>query len=365
VVNRKLRLVSASLDATIPVLLSASTGDLTRRIGIIKSRDQLEDLVRMFGRFKDVVSDFMVKSREISETLMDLSGNIAGAGDIIKESSSSHANLLGDATVLAKGITDAFKGIAHDSNVQGASIQNLVDLIGTLNESMEVISRNSIDLIHSMGTVEANAEKGAKLVEKTYAGMRTTEELYKGVLNVTGFISDIADQVNLLSLNASIEAARAGEHGRGFAVVAEEISKLAEKTSQSVKEIASMISSLDVEMKQTTNVIADMKEAFSSIVKSIENTGASVEGFIDLISLRTVEIYKIRESITSANQFAINLSRSTEEQLRNTLNVTGTIEKVNADAQEFVAQSSRLARFSTELREIALVLSEKLGQFKI
>jgi methyl-accepting chemotaxis protein len=112
-------------------------------------------------------------------------------------------------------------------------------------------------------------------------------------------------------------------------------------------------------------VIADMKEAFSSIVKSIENTGASVEGFIDLISLRTVEIYKIRESITSTNQFAINLSRSTEEQLRNTLDVTGTIERVNADAQEFVVQSSRLARFSSELREIALVLSEKLGQFKI
>ncbi len=365
VVRRKLGVISRSLDIAIPAITGAAQGDLTGDIVLVKSRDKLEDFVRRFIEFKGSIVDLMGRARDISGKLMGLAASIAESGSFIKKSSSSHAALLGTSTRLSDEVSGAFLEIAAGSETQSSNIGKLEETITTLTESMEVLSRDATNVVSSMSSVESSANDGARLVESVIANIRTTEKLHEGMLGIVEVISDIADQVNLLSLNASIEAARAGEHGRGFAVVAEEISKLADRTSSNVREIGAMIGRLNAEIKRNAGMIGEMNDTFSVIVQNIDTTGLMITGFIDMINMRAVEIFKIRETIAAISAFAKALSRSTGVQRENAQGIAGTVREVDAGARGLVELSEGLSLSSSEMRDMALALEEKLRQYKI
>lgn len=365
IVRRKLTVISRSLDITIPAITAAAQGDLRGEITLVKSRDKLEDFVRRFIEFKSGIADFLGRSRDTSGKLMHLAGQIADSGAFIRDSSTSHAVLLEGATRLSDGVSAAFLEIAEGSEAQSSNIGKLEETIGTLNESMEVLSRDAANVVRSMDSVESSAKDGASLVESVIGNIRDTEKLHEGMLGIVQVISDIADQVNLLSLNASIEAARAGEHGRGFAVVAEEISKLADRTTSNVKEIGSMIGRLNAGMKKSADMIGEMSDTFAVIVGNIDTTDLMINGFIDMINMRAIEIYKIRETIAAISAFSRELSRSTGVQRGNARDIAETIRKVDEGARGLVELSERLSASSSEMRDIALALEEKLRQYTI
>ena len=365
VVNRRLLGISRLMDEVIPSIISASKGDLTQSINRIRSRDVLEDFTRYFIRLINNVREFMQNAGELSQKLMTLAESIAETGNYIKSSSTSHAGQLLKSTDIVKEISTSFSGIARDSEKQNNSIANLENMIGNLNQSMNEVSNNANEVINSMRQVQGSAENGASLVERTFEGMRNIEKFYSGMLNVIKIISDISDQVNLLSLNASIEAARAGEYGRGFAVVANEVSKLADNTSTMVKEITSLIHEGNAEVRRDKEMVVDMKDSFDLIMQNIEATGITLESFIDIIQTRVSDTQSIEEDISAVSNFSSELNRSTGTQNQNALVVSGTIEEVNAGAQDFVRRSETLSESSEDLKKMAASLTEALRKFTI
>ena len=365
VVSRRLLGISRPMDEVMPAITSASKGDLTQTITLVKSRDVLEDFTRYFKKFINNVREFMQNAGELSQKLLDLSESIADMGDYIKSSSSSHAEQLLKSTDIVKEISTSFSGITHDSEMHNKNIVKLENMIGNLNQSMNDVSNNANEVIGSMAQVKASAENGADLVGKTFEGMQNIEKFYEGMLNVIKIISDISDRVNLLSLNASIEAARAGEYGKGFAVVANEVSKLAENTSAMVKEITSLIHEGNTEVRRDKEMVVDMKDSFDLIMKNIEETGLTIEGFIDMIQTRVRDMQSIEQDISSISNFSNELTQSTGIQNKNTLVVSGTIEEVNVGAQDFVRRSEMLSESSEDLKKMAASLTETLKIFKI
>ncbi len=365
ITNMRLSRISRPIDNIMPALTLASNGDLTQSIKIVKSRDILEDFTRMFISFTGNVRTFMLKSKELTATLLELSSAIEEMGQFIKSSSSDNVELLNNSTTLVAGFSNSFSEIVDVSLIQNNKVQNFEKTINALNDSMQTVSGNALNVVESMKRVESGAEEGASLVENTFQGMQNIENFYEKINNVIQMISDIADQVNLLSLNASIEAARAGESGRGFAVVAEEISKLADKTGSSVKEISSLINIGNVEVKKNKEMVLNMKNSFGQIMERINDAAGNINGFIPMINERVNESLEIKETIKSISELSRNMSESTGKQIQNTSQVSDTIESANSAVQDFVVKSEKLTELSIELKEMATSLDESLNKYKI
>jgi methyl-accepting chemotaxis protein len=365
ITNRKLKQISNPIDNLMPAITLASKGDLTQDIKIVKSRDILEDFTRIFITFTSNVRTFMLKSKELTGSLLELSTSIEETGNFIKNSSSENAEMLKDSTMMVAGFSHSFSEIADVSQIQYTRVKDYEVTINSLNDSMQRVSSSALNVVESMKRVETGAEEGAALVENTFQGMQNIENFYERINNVIQLISDIADQVNLLSLNASIEAARAGEYGRGFAVVAEEISKLADKTGSSVKEISDLINIGNVEVKSNKEKVLHMKSSFGQIMERITEAAENINGFILMINDRVNESLEIKESIKTISELSKNMSESTGKEIQNTASVSETIESTNSAVQDFVLKSEKLTGLSVELKEMAKSLDESLNMYKI
>lgn len=365
VANRRLVSLSRSMDRVIPSITRASRGDLTQKITMVKTRDIMEEFTREFIKFLENIREFVGKSRELSTMLLNLSRSIDEMGVYIRESSLEHADTLRDSTGIIQGFSSSFSSIAERSGDQKELIQNFENAINSFNDSMVAVSKNTDDVIDSMKNMEGSASRGESLVENTFSGMQNIEKFYEKILDVIQIISDIADQVNLLSLNASIEAARAGEHGKGFAVVAQEISKLADRTGSSVNEITTLINEGDSEVKKGKDMVLDMKNSFGGIMKSIADTSAVVNGFVGTIQERIGDIVGLKDDVRNISDFSRNLSGSTNEQIQNAFHVSDVITKVNTGVQDFAKKSGKLSELSAQLQQMAVSLNETLAKYKL
>jgi methyl-accepting chemotaxis protein len=364
-INKRLIGLSRSIDTAMPVLQEYIKGNLTEEIRLIKSRDVMEDFVRSFIGFKDVIAEFISQSKKMTDTASSFSGSISESGSAINSSSHRQARLLEESSVLVKGIADAFNKTAADSFDENKNIQELEERISNLNKSMNMLNQDAREVNSSFDFVQNSAYEGARLVKLSSDGFKGVAEHYENILNVIRLISDIAEQVNLLSLNASIEAARAGDQGKGFAVVAEEISKLADRTSQSVKDITSLINEGNEEIKVNINNIDKMKAAFDLILQNIENSAKIINGFINTITARVDDFAVINQNITGISRFSEELSRSTNEQSKNTAKVTETIEIVGKEAELFVEQAAELSKSADELKSMTNTMNNALESFKV
>jgi methyl-accepting chemotaxis protein len=365
VANRRLTALSRAMDLVIPSITRASKGDLTQEITMVKTRDILEEFTRAFTAFLETIREVVGKSGELSAMLLDLSRSIDEMGAYIRGASIEHAETLRESTELIQGFSASFSSIAERSGDQKELIQNFENAINSLSESMMAVSKSTGDVISSMKTMEVSANRGESLVENTFSGMQNIETFYGRILDVIQIISEIADQVNLLSLNASIEAARAGEHGKGFAVVAQEISKLADRTGSSVNEITTLINEGDSEVKKGKEMVLDMKNSFGGIMKSISDTGSVVSGFVETIQQRINDILGLKNDIRNISDFSRNLSESTNEQIQNAFHVSDIITRVNTGVQDFAEKSGKLSDLSDQLQQMAVSLNETLKKFKI
>jgi len=222
-------------------------------------------------------------------------------------------------------------------------------------------------LMAAEGSRHANetAQDGARVVESTVAVMVRIAERVKSsaetvaslgarseqVGTIISTIEEIADQTNLLALNAAIEAARAGEQGRGFAVVADEVRALAERTTKATREIDAMIKAIQKDTRQAVEAMVEGVAEVETGTGEAARSGAALENILDKINAVTMQVNQIataaEEQTATTNEISGNLQQITE-----------VIRSTSRGAQESAAAASHLAGLSDELQSL-------VGQFKL
>lgn len=311
-------------------------GDLTKKL-VINGTDELSEVSRLFNLFVEKlhanISKITINANNIASASAQLHST---SEEISRESENAAARVSSVATAgeemsstsydIAKNCMMAAEGArqASDAAMEGAKV---------VNETISV-----------MGEIASRVQSTAEAVENL--GCRSEQ-----IGEIVGTIEDIADQTNLLALNAAIEAARAGEQGRGFAVVADEVRALAERTTKATKEIGEMIKTIQSETKAAVNV---MNEGVSDVAAGSQKAAMSGEA-----------LEHIQTQINDVSMQISQVATAAEEQTATTEEISGNMHQIN----DVIAQASRGAGQSVVAAEHLSGSADELkyvvSQFKL
>ncbi|MEC4726326.1 methyl-accepting chemotaxis protein [Shewanella sp. D64] len=310
--------------------------DLTRRIEC-GSQDELGQLSQSFNLMLD---KFQSSLQNVSGTSKELAISSNGMAKVTSESADSVQQQQHELDMVATAMnemTETVIEVARNAN-DAAEAADLADI--QTKEGMRVVNR-TIETIVGLATE----------IERAGVVIQNLENDSNQIGSILDVIKSIAEQTNLLALNAAIEAARAGEQGRGFAVVADEVRTLASRTQESTQEIQSMIEKLQSGTKTAVKVMSESRQYADDSVQHAKSAG-------DVLKLMTASISKITDMNTQIATAAEEQSAVSEEINTNIVNIHHAAEQTAAGAKSTKSESERLA-------EMAIQLDELVSQFKI
>ncbi|MBB6479437.1 methyl-accepting chemotaxis protein [Spirochaeta isovalerica] len=275
--------------------------------------------------------------------------------DIFESMVSSLSQLEESMSLLSQRAEEQSANVTQSA----AAIEEMVASIGNVSKVIE--SRNS-----SVESLMSSSVNGAQMIKQTETSFRDVVERIGGIREITGLISSIAAQTNLLAMNAAIEAAHAGDTGRGFAVVADEIRKLAENSSANAKDIADNLKELIGSIEATGTQVSQTEVSFSEI----QNEVTQVSNAMKEIASSTRELDngsdEILRATTSLSELTTNVMESVRVADRDILTISGKISegretsrKLNSEADDIVKESSSIVQASSQILEMAKSLTEQ------
>ncbi|WP_304130012.1 methyl-accepting chemotaxis protein [Ignavibacterium album] len=334
--NTALDEIYLPLSDAMDVLRKISAGDLTVRLT------------------KDYKGDHQLIKTSINQVTDSLSTAIIQVTEAVESTASAANQILSSTEEMASG--------AQEQSQQTAEVANSVEeMAKTIIET----TRNTVAAAEASKGAGEVAREGGIVVLETIEGMNRIADVVKRsadtvtqlgknsdqIGEIIQVIEDIADQTNLLALNAAIEAARAGEQGRGFAVVADEVRKLAERTTKATKEIASMIKQIQKDTKWAVEAMNEGKTEVEKGREKAEQAGRSLEKII-VESERVVDIIS-------------QVAAASEQQSSASEQISKSLESISNVTHQSAAGIQQIARAAEELNNLTLNLQNLVSAFKI
>lgn len=310
--------------------LSTGEADLTSRIDIVNN-DELGEIGKSVNNFiiylQSMMLDISRSSEHITESIDQLNVQSEQNNNALLTHSTETEQVVSAITEMSAASETVSQGAVETaSNTQRANEEAL------LSKDVVLEASNSVSAL--VGKVESAS-----------VNINTMNANTQQVISVLGVIGEIADQTNLLALNAAIEAARAGEQGRGFAVVADEVRSLAARTQTSTAEINNILSTL---RDDATSAVSAMEETKASCESTAENTG-KVTGSLDNMTNFIVEINELSSQIATASE---EQSAVREEINRNMNNIHGMVQELTENGQASVDSTKNLASANKQLYDL-------------
>ncbi|MBY6197956.1 methyl-accepting chemotaxis protein [Vibrio hangzhouensis] len=328
--------VRQPLNSTLKTLESLTEGDMTQRIEV-KYNNEFRRLGNHINTLADSLHNVLVKLNDASDNLTETAGNNQNTSASAQSQLSAQREQTAN---VATAMTEMSHSVQEVANSAQSSLEKVHQVESASESGRQIMSTN----ISTINQLEARLNESVEAVSEL-------QKMSSHIGSILDVIRNIAEQTNLLALNAAIEAARAGEQGRGFAVVADEVRVLAQKTTESTTEIETMISNLQSSSKSAGQVI---ESCMRDMELSVEQA-SSANGAMEEIQALIIEI----------SQMSTHISQAAAEQSETTVDIAKNIEEINHIADESYRAMSQIASTSESLTSLANQQGELVHRFKL
>jgi methyl-accepting chemotaxis protein len=316
--------------------IASGEGDLTRRLQYAK-HDELGELAGWFNRFLDKLQPIIA---DVKRSVQDARGTADRSAAIATQTSSGMQQQFHEVEQVATAsqemsstAQDVARSAAQAAEAARGANGATQEGLGVIDQTTRNIDRLAADMTSAMSRVEGLAE---------------SSEQIGSVLEV---IRSIAEQTNLLALNAAIEAARAGEAGRGFAVVADEVRNLAKRTQDSVEEIR--------------QVIEDLQSGTRDVVGAMQNSHRQAQGSVEQVDLAVAALRRIGEAVTVITDMNLQIASAAEQQSAVAEEITRNVASIRDVTESLTSQADESAQVSQALNSLANHQQELMDHFRV
>ncbi|WP_274883725.1 methyl-accepting chemotaxis protein [Vibrio harveyi] len=328
--------VREPLTRILKALEGLTEGDMTQRIDNRYNNE--------FSRVSGHINTLADSLHNILVKLNDASDNLATTASTNEQTSSQAQTQLNSQREQTANVATAMTEMSHSVQEVAQSAQGsleMVQRVETASDQGRNVMNSNISTINQLET----------RLNESVSAVSELQKMSGQIGSILDVIRNIAEQTNLLALNAAIEAARAGEQGRGFAVVADEVRVLASKTTQSTTEIESMISNLQTSSQTASQVIQSCMSDMEMSVEQASKANSSME--------------EIQALIIEISQMSTHISQAAAEQSETSADIARSIEDINSIADQSYHAMSSIAQTSESMTQLAHQQNELVHRFKL
>lgn len=317
---------------------------------MLNRRDEIGDISRAISRLQEGLSEVISAVTKNSSVILEAADQLRNKAEVTNDHVLQMEKAVEDIATSAGSQADETQNATNHIILMGDMIEEVVNEIGNLNENAKSIKELGEMAMEAMKGLQETNERTRHSIDIIYDQTNETNESAQRIKAATALITNIAEETNLLSLNASIEAARAGEQGRGFAVVAAQIQKLAEQSSESAKQIEAIILSLIEDSDKAVLTMNEVKEIMDHQSQNVSNTDTQVMQLLQ----------DVEQSISAIEGVSVKTGRINDERR----GVVGIVQNLSAIAQQNAASTQETSASVTEISEVVAEIAENAKELE-
>lgn len=344
--------------------LNAGGADLTMRLPQ-SGNDELSVISAQFNQFltqlEDLIRQIKSTSLEAGQSAGYVHSNIVQLGDALKNQAASTE----ESSASVEEVTASITGITDNLDRQASSIADTDEKMEEFSHGLDEVAHSMTEFARSSEEVAAKAQLGESAARETSAAMERLAEISSRIEEIVLVITEISEQTDLLSLNASIEAARAGDAGRGFAVVSAEITKLSERTAGNARDIRALIAEAANAVERGGDQVRRLTVYLTEMTQGVRTSFARLQGINNVISQQTHAAGLIVSNTKSVRMHATEIQTSSGEQKRAALEMGRAIDEISRATQHILERTIELENGADRMRKVSTALEGLVGRFRL
>ncbi|MCP4132645.1 MAG: methyl-accepting chemotaxis protein [bacterium] len=331
----------------------------------VETEDEIGEMALRFNEFVKQIKNVILEIKNTSVSLAAASEETSATAMSFASNAENQTASAEEVRGTITEITAEMDGVTSDIDIQFNNLNSLINRMQELSTLINELDEDIRETMSVIGSISTQAKSGEGSLREMNESIRKIGSSSQEMTNIIKMINDISEQINLLSLNAAIEAARAGDAGRGFAVVADEISKLADETAASIKDISRIITENDDEIIKGSSKVESSVKTISVIIDGVN----SISDMISNISTKMRDQVGTNESVNKEVQEIKEMSdqiRVTTKVQKTAINeINSLIQSINEGTETISSGSEELASNSEEVSAMAEGLKKEVDVFKV